>query len=251
MADNRLLNAPNTFGTSFVAASARLGRYDSTEADVEGTIGLLGLQPGARVVEAGCGPGRFARALHAAGMKVTGYDISPQVIDLARQESPGPDYIVGDMGDLPRWSAEAIVNVFSSFGYGATPEDDAAILAAWRRALTPGGGLLMELSDLERAEHRLGRDGGVFKRSSGGVDEELRMDWDRQVLHVCYRTAEDELECDTRIYSRQQLTGMARSAGFVDIRTFGGFDRRPKTPDDRLVLVAATPAEEDEGQAAH
>ena len=45
----------------------------------------LGLAPGMRVLDVGCGPGRHAHALARAGVEVVGVDISERFIDLARQ----------------------------------------------------------------------------------------------------------------------------------------------------------------------
>ncbi len=48
----------------------------------------------------GCGPGEIAAYLHALGAPVAGIDISPEMIALARQLSPGIDFRVGDMFQL-------------------------------------------------------------------------------------------------------------------------------------------------------
>ncbi|NEY30953.1 methyltransferase domain-containing protein [Streptomyces sp. PRKS01-65] len=233
-----MLNAVDTFGEHFVDASELLGRYEATEQEAADTVRLLGLGPSDTVVEAGCGPGRFAQALASHGCRVIGVDISPQVVALARQRHPGPDYRVLDMADLPPGCADALVNVYSSFGYSATPEEDAEVLRAWWSALRPGGRLLLELSDLERAKARLGEEGGTVHRETNGVREELRMDWQQQMLHVTYRIGDRRLDCRTRIYSRGQLVEGLRAAGFTEVDCFGGFDGREKTPEDRLVLVA-------------
>ncbi|MFD5116841.1 class I SAM-dependent methyltransferase [Streptomyces sp. NPDC058220] len=233
-----LLNTVNTFGESFVNASELLGRYEFTEAEAAGTVRLLGLRSGETVVEAGCGPGRFAQALAAHGFPVIGVDISPEVIAIAERRHPGPDYRVMDMADLAPGSADALVNVYSSFGYCETAEEDTAVLRTWWRALRPGGRLLLELSDLERAQKRLGPGAGTVHRSTNGVQEEIRMDWEQQMLHVSYLLDGRRLDCRTRVYSRDQLLESLRTAGFTDVDCFGGFDGRAKSPDDRLVLVA-------------
>jgi SAM-dependent methyltransferase len=54
----------------------------------------------ARILDAGCGPGRIAAALAAAGHLVTGVDVDPALIDAARQDHPGPRWIVGDLAEL-------------------------------------------------------------------------------------------------------------------------------------------------------
>jgi 2-polyprenyl-3-methyl-5-hydroxy-6-metoxy-1,4-benzoquinol methylase len=60
---------------------------------------LLGDLPGRRVLDAGCGEGYLARALAARGARVTGMDLSPRLIELARARDPG-DRISYQVADL-------------------------------------------------------------------------------------------------------------------------------------------------------
>jgi len=53
-----------------------------------------------RVCDLGCGPGHVARYLHARGVEVLGLDISPRVVDVARQLNPGIPFEQGDMRAL-------------------------------------------------------------------------------------------------------------------------------------------------------
>ena len=55
---------------------------------------------GARILDAGCGPGRVAGVLTAAGHDVVGVDVDPQLIAAAEQDYPGPRYLVADLAEL-------------------------------------------------------------------------------------------------------------------------------------------------------
>lgn len=71
-------------------------------ADLAGEARLLDamLPRGAHVLDAGCGQGRLAVALHAAGHRVVGVDADPTLIDAARRDSAGPTYLVADLSEL-------------------------------------------------------------------------------------------------------------------------------------------------------
>lgn len=235
------LNELDAFGLAFIAMSDKLGRYEETQRECEQIVALLGLQPGARILDAGCGFGRTVGALGEMGFEAVGVDISPAVIAEAERRNPGPTYLVHDLTrPLPDAVGrfEAIVNLYSSFGYGATIEDDAAVLRTWHAALAPGGALVMELSDLERSQARLGPLGTVVDREDDGVREHLYVDPDTHVLHITYTMGEQTLDVDTRLYEAGELATMVELAGFHDVRRYGGFDGHPKQPTDRLVLVA-------------
>ncbi len=54
----------------------------------------------ARILDAGCGPGRIAGALHARGHDVLGVDVDPALIAAAEVDHPGPRYAVADLATL-------------------------------------------------------------------------------------------------------------------------------------------------------
>lgn len=55
---------------------------------------------GARILDAGCGPGRLGGYLAAAGHHVVGVDVDPALIAAAEQDYPGPQWLVGDLAEL-------------------------------------------------------------------------------------------------------------------------------------------------------
>lgn len=55
---------------------------------------------GARILDAGCGPGRVGGYLHEAGHQVVGVDVDPKLIAAAEEDHPGPRWIVGDLAEL-------------------------------------------------------------------------------------------------------------------------------------------------------
>jgi SAM-dependent methyltransferase len=116
--------------------------------DTTEILGLLDLPRGARLLDAPCGHGRIARRLAAAGLSVTGVDLSEPFIELARRDAAGPgagvEYHVGDLRHLPvSGPFDAAVCWFTSFGYHDDP-DCRRILAEFHRVLRPGGTLLIE-----------------------------------------------------------------------------------------------------------
>src|SRR5258708_993553 len=49
---------------------------------------LLQIQPGAKLLDVACGQGFFSRLFQQAGAEVTGVDIAPELIAIARERSP-------------------------------------------------------------------------------------------------------------------------------------------------------------------
>lgn len=55
---------------------------------------------GARILDAGCGPGRLGGYLATLGHQVVGVDVDPALIEAAEQDYPGPRWLVGDLAEL-------------------------------------------------------------------------------------------------------------------------------------------------------
>lgn len=122
-----------------------------TEQEVAFLIDVLGLKPGDRVLDVGCGPGRHANALASAGMTVTGIDISLRFVEIANERAaPGASFVRADARDLT-FDAEfdaAISLCQGAFGLGGPEPDgtdpanitsDEMVLRGMHRALVPGG----------------------------------------------------------------------------------------------------------------
>jgi SAM-dependent methyltransferase len=106
--------------------------------------GLLeDLPPRAKVLDLGAGTGRpTAELLAAAGHDVTGYDVAPKMVEIARAQVPGARFELGDLRELKfadgTWDA---ITAFFSMLQLPRAEQEAVIgrLAAW---LKPGGHLV-------------------------------------------------------------------------------------------------------------
>jgi SAM-dependent methyltransferase len=115
-------------------------------ADLERIWHALALQPGSRLLDAGCGSGQFALALAERGALVTGVDLSPEMIRLARDnaarlgEQVPVRWIEGTVDDvpLPSGSMDAI---HARMVLPFVPDIPEA-LREFRRVLRPGGRLL-------------------------------------------------------------------------------------------------------------
>jgi SAM-dependent methyltransferase len=72
----------------------------------------------ARILDAGCGPGRVGGRLHELGHDVVGVDIDPALIAAAEEDHPGPRWIVGDLAsvDLRSMGVEPSFDVIVSAG---------------------------------------------------------------------------------------------------------------------------------------
>ena len=110
---------------------------------------LAGLKEGSSVLDAGCGVGRISVELAALGLKVTGTDIIQAELDTAaesaRDEGVEIDFIKADMRKWCRSKAfDCTVNLYTSFGYCDTVEEDMLYLKNMCACVRDGGSFIFE-----------------------------------------------------------------------------------------------------------
>jgi SAM-dependent methyltransferase len=124
-------------------------RYSFTKGtvqEVDHVVGVLGLLPGSRVLDVGCGPGRHAHELARRGIVVHGIDISETFIALASADAPpGATFERLDARALA-FAAEfdaVICLCQGAFGLMTAGGEDELVVAGMARALRPGGRLAL------------------------------------------------------------------------------------------------------------
>ncbi|MFH8758451.1 class I SAM-dependent methyltransferase [Streptomyces atroolivaceus] len=103
-------------------------------------VRTAGLGP---VADLGCGPGKVTAHLADLGLSVFGVDLSPKMIELARRAHPDLAFAVGSMTAPPirDGTLGGILAYYSA--HHTPPEVLPVVFAGFRRALAPGGHLMM------------------------------------------------------------------------------------------------------------
>ena len=207
--------------------------------------------PASRVLDLGCGTGRLALALAAAGHQVTGVDPDRASLEAARAK-PGADlvtWIEGTSNLLPSASFDTAVMTSHVAQYFLTDEQWAQVLADLKRALVPGGRLAFDTRDprargWEQWPERYSRDDlplpdgrtvtitmEVTSVTGGVVSSRARYAFsDGSEL-----TATEDL----RFRAEQELRASLGDAGFTIEQIYGGWDRGPVgSPDGEFLIIA-------------
>jgi SAM-dependent methyltransferase len=222
---------------------------EGTAAQVECIISLLKLEAGARVLDLACGHGRHAIPLSKRGYDVTGYDLSEVFLNRARSDAKAQGvnvrWIQGDMRELP-FSGEfdAVINIFTAFGYFENPHDDVKTLHGVRESLRPGGRFLLETLHRDALPARFQRQG--FDRTSNGsiVLRERRWDLARDIIEenitlIRPDGSRSEYRTSVRMRSLDEFLILMREAGLEPEAWYGGLEGSPlDLSSRRLVLVS-------------
>jgi SAM-dependent methyltransferase len=107
------------------------------------------VREGDRVLDAGCGPGRFTLELQRLGATVTALDISVRQIELLRERVQDVDAHVGDITDLSRFADDTFDVAVCYGGPLSYLLDEAPVaVAELARVTNPGGHLLVSVMSL-------------------------------------------------------------------------------------------------------
>ncbi len=256
------------FRTDYLNIYGHLFTAERAERETVFVEKALQLEAGARVLDLCCGPGRHSVPLAQHGFDVTGLDLNPAYLELARQAAQAGHVslkaVAADMREIPFHNYfDAIVNMFSSFGYLETETEDARVLESAAKALKPDG--REDARVLESAAKALKPDGRLFLdmlNREWAIANYIQNDWhsgedgtlyvERRDLdlatsrmHVRFTivgpngTRRESIGHNMRLYTLTEMTRLLERAGMRVTGVFGGFDGETYAVNTRRMILCA------------
>ena len=213
---------------------------------LDNLLRALDLPPGARILDLACGKGRHSRYLAENGFDVTGLDISFASIEFARQlEHEQLAFYQHDMRFPFRINYfDAVMNMFTSFGYFVTDRDHLLTLKNVQKGLKPGGYFLLDYFNAEWVQQNLVPeevktvDGVAFhlKRNirDGYVFKSVEFEAEGRAFQFLERV---------RLFTLGDFESLFAAAGLTVSRTYGDYDLSDFTREHsrRLIIIAQKP----------
>ncbi len=237
------------FGEDYLEIYSDVLSVKRTTLEVYGVVHLLGLEPGARILDLACGHGRHAIRLALRGFSVTGVDLSKVFLDraMADAQAAGVEirWVRGDMRELKfKREFDCVINLFTAFGYFEDPEDDLKTLQGIRRALVPGGQFLLET---------LHRDGLIARflprrseKTGAGATVRHEASWDlaRNVIDdnvtlIQPDGAPKHYTTSVRLHSLHEFLALLREGGLEPAAWYGGLEGSPLELHSRRLVVVS------------
>lgn len=210
---------------------------------VEHLVNHLDLQPGQHVLDLACGKGRHSITLNACGLNVVGADLAPNSIASAAEHSNETlSFVVHDMREvIPGKHFDVVMNLFTSFGYFDSTDDNKRVLNSIHNMLNPNGLLVIDFMNAIRVINTLvteeikeveGTTFHISRRYDGThIFKDIEFSDSGQSFHYTERV---------QAITNQDFSALLEACGFELIRTFGDFDLNPFVAEssDRLILIA-------------
>lgn len=242
------MEGDNSF-EGFLSTSRSL--EERTEIEVEGVIRLCELERGQSVLDIPCGYGRHAIALARAGFHVTGSDINREMLAPALELSSGLaniGFVRENMQDISYQNEfDAVINLFFSFGFFETDEENNDVVRRFYEALKPGGRFLMHtdvnvprlMSDRYKFhEIRNLRNGKKLEivESYDAEQQRLRGQW---ILIAGDGTREPLSPYKHIVYTYDRFAEICREVGFNRVAGYGDWQGSELRDDSEEMMIVA------------
>src|SRR5262245_22495811 len=195
-------------------------------------------EPGARILDLACGPGRHAAEFSRLRANVVGFDLSRAMLRRARERT-GACLVRGDMRALPfrEGSFALAVNLFTSFGYFVDDAEHRLVLRQVAAALVPRGVFVLDYLNAEHVRRTL----KLGERTAGrAVRVTRRIDADSRfvIKEIELRDEGRRFEERVRLYGAEELAALLTEAGLRIVARFGDYEGGPLNADaPRVILV--------------
>lgn len=224
-------------------------RWAEAPAVAEAVCRIAGLSKGAKILDAGCGPGRISVELALRGLEVTGVDLIQSELDAAAETAADENVDLELIrADLRTFKSEkkfdCAVNLYTSFGYCDTIEEDAQILKSIFDSLRSGGYFILENLSRETAIMNF-TEGEWFERAGKtvltqfevvGAWEGLRSRW---ILIDNKTGGRIDHEFVQRLYSAVELKRILLGIGFKSVEIYGNYDFSPYNQNAKTMVIVA------------
>lgn len=215
--------------------------YAEAQLFMDNITNYLNLPEEAKILDLACGKGRHSIYLNQLGFDVTGADLSENSIAEAKKsENEKLHFVVHDMRKPCNEQFDAILNLFTSFGYFENDEDNLTTLKAIQESLTEYGFAVIDFMNVHQVINNLVPeevktvDGIDFKIKrfliDGYIYKEIDFEDKGQQFHFTEKV---------RALTLEDFENLMEEAGIYLLDTFGDYKLKKfhKNESERLIMV--------------
>lgn len=231
------------FDTDFYHILYRDRNDEEARVFIQHILNHLDLDKKSYVLDLACGKGRHSITLNQFGFKVLGADLSENSISEAKKHANERlKFIVHDMRfPIENESFDAVFNLFTSFGYFDSQEDNERVLQSIYKMLNPKGILVIDFMNATKAINELVP---TIDKVVDGIHFHITKNYNGNHIFKRIQFVHDNQEYDfeerVQALKLSDFSILLEKTGFHLKQTFGNFDLSnfDEKKSDRLILIA-------------
>ena len=198
-------------------------------------IKLLDIQPGASILDLGCGIGRISLEFARLGFRVTGVDRTTSYLEQARQQAEkeglNVEFVHGDMRAFVRPGAfDNAVSTYTTFGYFEDQADDRRVVNNIYKSLKIEGTVLIDIHGKEtlakvfQERQWSEREGAIVLQ-----EHKVTQNWSWMQTKWILLKGDERIEnsFSHRLYSGTEMADLLTGCGFSRTDIYGSLDGIP------------------------
>ncbi len=219
---------------------------DRSDAEVAGLVQMAQLDTPQKILDMPCGIGRHTNRLAALGHTMTGVDLYPGFLEIARREADARgvhvDYQQADMRHIDyKNEYDRVMILFTSFGF-FEDEDNYLVLQNAARALVPGGLFILDIPNRDTFI-KYTNPAYVVEKNGDLMIDRINFDTCTGKMHnrriVIRNGVRKDKPFFVRLFSPSEISAWIKRAGMEIVQIFGGYNAVPITVDSRHMIVVA------------
>jgi cyclopropane fatty-acyl-phospholipid synthase-like methyltransferase len=230
------------FDTTYYHTLYKNRDEDEARFFIENLCRFLTIKPNSSLLDLACGKGRHSITLNELGHKVLGVDLSENSISIAKQtQRRGLHFEVHDMRKIiPGLSFDVIFNLFTSFGYFDSPDDNKRVIFSVANMLYDKGIFVIDFLNAEKVVANLVSE---EEKNIDGIQFLIqRMVEGNHIYKKITVIDKNEVKKYVEKVQLLRISDFEKllSPEFKILHTFGSFDLKEFDPltSDRLIIIA-------------
>jgi SAM-dependent methyltransferase len=200
-----------------------------------------------RILDLGCGRGRHSITLAERGYRVTGIDLSEEAIKKARKQSDekqleNTEFLVRDMRLPLKATFDAVLNLFTTFGYFLDDDENRKVLQSTRQMLQTDGIFLIDFLNAEQVKKEIiPEDKGSFKEIEFQIKRYIKNGMVYKEINFRGPSLSEPVQYQERVklYDLDWFEENLNASGFSLRKVYGSYTGQPFSIDEssRLIMV--------------
>ena len=223
-------------------------KEEKAKKEVDFILKVLRIPKNALILDLACGIGRHSIELAKRGYRVVGIDFKKEYVDYCKERAKklslrNVKFMQMDMRDLNfKNKFDFIINIFTSFGYFKTEEENLRVLRKIVRALKKNGRFLIDVSNRDSILKRF-RERDLTKLKEGYILEKRSFDFSTSKINTKWiflsksKKKISEKTTSSRAYSYHELKSILENSGLKVIKSYGNFKGEKISQDTRRLIL--------------